>query len=192
MPKKLLPHPAEIRACFEKAYSAYLHRIEYYAYSFVEDYDLAQNIAQDAFMALWERRADVDFSKDILPYLFVLVKNNCLNALRHEKIKNKHNDFTAYRASQFNMEVLEHPSSINIYQKEVQQLIKNALNAMPPKVKETFLLSRDKNLKNREIAKIQNIGISTVEFRISFAFKILRKYLKDYLSFLLWFLPPIV
>jgi RNA polymerase sigma-70 factor, ECF subfamily len=185
-----LSKETDVITAFEQAYSSYLHRVEHYAYSFVADYEQARSIAQDTFVKLWEKRMEVDFSKEVLPFLFVLTKNNCLNFLRREKIKNKHSDFTAYRVNQFNMEVLDHPASVNVYSKEVQKLIRDAYQAMPEKVRETFLLSRDSDLKNREIAQKQNIGISTVEFRISCAFKILRKYLKDYLPILLWFLPP--
>ncbi|MEF9930822.1 MAG: RNA polymerase sigma-70 factor [Bacteroidales bacterium] len=186
---KNLLEESETIALFEKAYSSYLHRIEYYAYSFVPNYDEAKNIAQDSFVKLWEKRNEIDFSKEILPYLFVITKNNSLNILRRQKIKNKHEDFTVYSKTQFNIDVLEHPASVNVYSNEVQKLIRDAYEAMPEKVKETFILSRDKNFKNKEIAQIQEIGISTVEFRISCAFKIFRKYLKDYLPILLWFLP---
>lgn len=188
MLEKLLKE-TDVVTAFDEAYSSYLHRIEHYAYSFVADYEQARSIAQDTFVKLWEKRMEVDFSKEILPFLFVLTKNNCLNFLRREKIKNKHADFTAYRENQFAIDVLDHPASVNVYSKEVQKLIREAYLAMPEKVKETFLLSREQNFKNREIAQKQNIGISTVEFRISCAFKILRKYLKDYLPILLWFLP---
>ena len=58
---------------------------------------------------------------------------------------------------------------------------------MPQKVRETFVLSRKKGFKNKEIAQIQQINIRTVEIRISQAYRILRKQLKDYLPLALWF-----
>lgn len=191
MPNKSLIELEQIKA-FEKAYSAYLHKVEYYAFSFVNNIEEAKNIAQDTFAKLWEKRDELDFEKELLPYLFVLAKNICLNTLRREIIKNKHQDFTLYRANMFNINVLESPSADKVLHSEVQRLINIAYSNMPEKVKETFILSRDKHLKNKEIAQLLGIGISTVEFRLSCAFKIFRKYLKDYLPFLLWFLPPIV
>lgn len=175
---------------FEEVYSSGLHRVEFYAHSFLGDMEEARSVAQEAFTKLWERRTEVDFSEDVLPFVMIIARNSCLNILRRRKIKGKYDDFAAYRQSMFNLEVLEQASSVNIYEKEVQGLVKRALEAMPQKVKETFLLSRDKNYKNREIAELQGIGISTVEFRLASAVRIFRRYLKDYLHFLLWFLLP--
>lgn len=175
---------------FENVYSSGLHRVEFYAHSFLGDMEEARSAAQEAFTKLWERRNETDFSEDVLPFVMIITRNICLNTLRRRKIKGKFDDFAAYRNSMFNLEVLEHASSVNVYEKEVQGLIKKAFEAMPEKVKETFLLSRDKNYKNREIAELQGIGISTVEFRLASAVRIFKKYLKDYLHFLLWFLLP--
>lgn len=191
MPKQILNKQQQIEI-FELVYSTYLHKVEYYAYNFILDRDEAKNVAQDVFVRLWEKRDELDFSKELSPYLFVLAKNICLNILRHNQIKNKHRDITAYRINMFNINALKSETSDKLLSKEVEILIKTAYDQMPDKVKETFILSREENLKNREIAQLQGISISTVEFRLSYAFKIFRKYLKDYLIFLLWFFVPIV
>ena len=82
---------------------------------------------------------------------------------------------------------LEKSSQVDIYGKEVQLLINKAIEAMPPKVRKTYLQSRVEKLKNKEIAQLQGIGLSTVEFRLACAMRIMRRYLKDYIYFLLWF-----
>lgn len=173
---------------FEQAYSCHLRKMEFYANSFLDDTELSKEAAQNVFLKLWDRRESTDWSKDVLPLLVIMMRNECLNILKRNRLRIKHGEWLQYANNQFAMNVLEKSSPSDIYSREVQELVKKALCSMPPKVRETFCYSRFENLKNREIAEKQGIGLSTVEFRLSCAFRILRKYLKDYIHFLLWFL----
>ena len=71
-------------------------------------------------------------------------------------------------------------SATAIYTGEVQKLFKEGLDKMPQQVRETFLMSRNENLKYREIADILNISQKTVENRISMALNILRGVFAEY------------
>ncbi len=178
----------ELLKLFEKAYSDHLHKVIYYAFSFLKDMDEARSVAQDVFTKLWEKRHDIDPDSEVLTFLSVLTKNACLNILRRRKISKKYTDFTAYNSLQFNIDVLEKEGAVKVFSKEVCELYDKALKEMSEKTRSTFLLSRGKGLKNREIANFQNVGISTVEYRMSNAFKILRKYFKDYIGFVVLFI----
>lgn len=178
-----------LMGCFETAYKEHLHKLEFFANGFLQDTELAKGVVQNAYLKLWDKRADVDWSKDVFPLLVTMVRNECLNILKRNQLKLQHGNWLKYTENQFLISALSRQDHIGIYGKEVQVLIGKAVGEMPPKVRSTFLLSRNENLKNREIAQIQGIGLSTVEYRLSCAFKILRKHLKDYINFLLWFLP---
>lgn len=164
---------------FEGIYASHFKKVVFYAYNYLKNSEKAESIAQDVFLALWEHMDDLDESGEILPYLFVLTKYRCLNWLRREKHYGKYakEKMTGYDVS---MLALREESSISLYSKEVNGLVGKALKEMPDKVRETFVFSRFRELKNREIAIRQNISEKTVEYRISCAFKILRKILKDY------------
>lgn len=174
---------------FEQVYTTHLHKIEFYANSFLQDAELARGVTQDVFLKLWDKRESFNWDKEILPLLLTMTKNECLNILKRNQLKLQHGNWLKYASNQFMINALSKQNQVEIYSKEVQSLINKAIDTMPPKVRTTFLLSRNENLKNREIADIQGIGLSTVEYRLSCAFKILRKYLKDYIYFLLWLLP---
>ncbi len=171
-------------AIFENAYRKYLRRIEFYAFGFVCDMDEANSIAQEAFTKLWEKRDRLETNRDLFPYLLKITRNSCLNFLRSKK---HFNNYTDYRINRFHQNLITNYNTCEIFEKEVSALIDNAIKQMPDKVKETFVLSRKKGFKNKEIAQIQQINIRTVEIRISQAYRILRKHLKDYLPFTLWF-----
>ena len=172
---------------FEKVYSENLHKIEFYANSFLQDMELSKEVAQNVFLKLWDKRENFNWQQEILPLLVIMAKNECLNILKRNQLKVQHGDWLQYSSRQFMMSSLEKSAQVDIYGKEVQALINKAIEAMPPKVRITYLQSRVENLKNKEIASLQGIGLSTVEFRLACAFRILRKYLKDYIYFLLWF-----
>ncbi|PKO99845.1 MAG: hypothetical protein CVU13_04780 [Bacteroidetes bacterium HGW-Bacteroidetes-8] len=169
---------------FEDIYRRHFKKVVYFAYRYLNDQEKAQNIAQDVFLALWGQMEVLDKNGEVLPYLFILTKYRCLNWLRKEKqhLKFKSNTLTNYDIS---ITALADDSSTSLYHTEIEVLVNEALKKMPDKVKDTFVLSRFKNLKNKEIATLQNISVKTVEYRISFAFRVLRKILKDYVSIVL-------
>lgn len=181
----------EYRKKYEEFYVNNLRKVEFYAYNYLANHEMAKSVAHDSFLTLWEHREDVDFTKEVLPYLFSITRNKCLNLLRRVKTRNIYCDDLSYRENILNQDAIFHPTSLSLYEKEITKIIGNCIEIMPDKVKETFLNSKVKGLKNKEIAVKMNISESTVEYRLSYAYKILRKYLKDYLPFLLWFLLPI-
>lgn len=174
---------------FEAAYKEYLHKLEFFANGFLQDIEHSKGVVQNVYLKIWDKRGDIDWNKDVFPLLLTMTKNECLNILKRNQLKLQHGNWLKYAENQFLINTLTRQDQVDIYGKEVQALISKAVDAMPPKVRSTFLLSRNENLKNKEIAQIQGIGLSTVEYRLSCAFKILRKHLKDYIHFLLWLLP---
>lgn len=176
---------------YEIFYVKHLRKVEFYAYNYLGDYEMAKSVAHDSFLALWEHKEEVDFTKEVLPYLLSVAKNKCLNMLRRVKTRNMYCDDLSYRENILNQEAIFHPTSLSLYEKEVAGIIAGCIETMPPKIKETFLKSKVNGLKNREIAEVMGISVSTVEYRLSYAYKVLRKHLKDYLPFFLWFMLPI-
>jgi RNA polymerase sigma factor, sigma-70 family/RNA polymerase sigma-70 factor, Bacteroides expansion family 1 len=168
---------------FNKTYLSYFRCVEQYAYTFIKEREEAKSLAQDVFIRFWEKMDVVDKSRDPLPYLLTITRNYCLNVLRHKK---HFDSYVSYRLNRFYIDVLSSQNSNIIYMQDIQRRINEGIQEMPEKVRETFILSRNKGLKNREIADYQLISVSAVEFRLSCAFRILRNKLKDYLLVLLW------
>jgi len=169
---------------FEEIYRRHFKKVVYFAFRYLNDQEKAQNIAQDVFVALWGQMENIDKEGEVLPYLFILTKYRCLNWLRREK---QHEKFKSniLTDNDISITALADESSTSLYNTEIEILVNEALKKMPDKVKDTFVLSRFKNLKNKEIATLQNISVKTVEYRISYAFRVLRKILKDYVNIIL-------
>ena len=178
---------------FEAIYLSHLSKVKFLAHSYLLDSEQADEVAQDAFISLWENWTNIDLSKgDAVSYLMVTVRNKCFNILKRRLV---HHSYTKYTIKQMkdylNFTSVKDQSASLIFEKEIIEIISDTVSKMPEKVKSTFLLSRDKKMKQKDIAQLQGVGLRTVEYRMQAAILMLRKALKDYLfmiiiSMLIW------
>lgn len=173
---------ADDKAAFEQLYNLHHNKIIYFAYCYIGDWEEARNIAHDVFTSLWKRRDGLDFETNLLPFLYTCTKNSCLNYLRKQNYSKQYTEYTVKQKTDYlNRMALEHTSSLEIYNTDVEKIFLKGINKMKPKVRHTFLLSRIKGIKNKQIAVVEGITESAVEARISAALTVMRRLLKDYL-----------
>jgi len=166
---------------FEKLFRNYYAPLCYYASKILQNDAAAEEIVQDFFVRLWEKRADIEIETSLKNYFFRSVKNLCLNQIKHESVKLQHVKSVISEAE--STEYSDHFQEVNL-----QKDIKEGIAALPEKRREIFRLSREEGLKYREIADKLNISIKTVEAQMGLAIKTLRDRLKKYNSFLFLFL----
>lgn len=170
---------------FEYAFRKFAPRLEAFARKYTTDTNEAEDIVQDVFLKLWERRELLD-NISLTSFLFMMVKNSCLNYLKHrqvaESVEQRVPDTeTAERL--YAIDFVPDPSSL-LMQKELSDSIDQIMEELPPKCKEVFVLSRLRGLKNREIATRMEITEKVVEKHITRALKRFREGLKRYALFL--------
>lgn len=154
----------------------------FYAIKFVKDLDTAREVVQESFLQLWEKRETIEPEKSVRSYLYSSVHNRCLNHLRNN--------------SKFSVDLLE-TESLNVTSVaeshhrletgELQARIDAAIDKMPEKCREIFVMNRFENLKYNEIAQKLSLSVKTVEAQMSKALQIMRTHLSEYLSLLLLF-----
>jgi len=111
------------------------------------------------------------------------LRNSCLNALRKRLNANKYSDSSIKEKTDLlNYSALESSGFSRLYEVDVESIISKGMTMMKPKVRRTFVMSRFKGLKNREIAGIEGVGESTIEARITAALLIMKRLLKDYID----------
>ena len=158
------------RIFFDKHYQ----RLCSYAFSFLKEEESCEDIVQDIFIKIWLNRRDLIGTDQLKFYVFSAVRNNCLTRLQ----KNK-----KYRIVEMNEE--EEGEEINTSldpeeaTAEPTTLIAKALDQLPPKCREVFLLSRISNLSYLQIADTLGISIKTVENQMGKALKILRVFARE-------------
>lgn len=169
------------KAQFEAFYKLHFNFAYNFALQYLGDRGIAQDICQEAFLVLWEKRQQLNPKQSVKSYLFTTIKNRCLNYIRdNKKYRSKVLDLDC---GDFDIVVQEDRSS----EKELQQKIETALSQLPEKCRKVFEMSRYQNMKYREIAEELSIAQKTVEAHISKAMKSLRQSLKDYFLFLFLF-----
>ena len=76
----------DVRNNFDKIYVMYYSRMFRFAKEYVLFDEDAENIVQDVFLLLWEKREVLDIQISLVSYLFALVKNKSLDYLRRKVI----------------------------------------------------------------------------------------------------------
>lgn len=165
----------EIKA-FETVFRAYYQSLCLFSFRYLKRTDLAEEIVQEIFVNIWDKRSDLQLETSLKSYLFRAVHNNSLKYLQHQKVVGKHARYQIERKELF----FEEPVN-NIQVAELKNLLEKAFSSMPQKTREIFELSRNEGLKYQEIADNLGISIKTVEAHMGTALKILRENLKEYL-----------
>ena len=176
----------ELKA-FEEIFFRYHGRLVMFARKFTGDLSAAQDLVQDAFLALWEKSETITIHDSPKAYLFQAVRNKALNYNRHLQVKQAVREDliskieTAEKAffSDFN------DPFYSLLEQEMEQKITILIDSMPEKCREVFKMSRQDHLKNKEIADKMGISVKMVEKYISKALLVLRVELSDYMSILL-------
>jgi RNA polymerase sigma-70 factor (ECF subfamily) len=135
-------------------------------------------VVQYLFVKIWEKRKTLTIESSLRHYLFRSVRNLCLNLIQHEKVKKIH-------AGKLQEALMAESDSGNYYiSPEMISQIEEGIAALPEKRREIFRLSREENLKYREIAEKLGISIKTVEVQMGLALKFLRGKIKAVFIFI--------
>jgi RNA polymerase sigma-70 factor (ECF subfamily) len=175
----------DVELLFKELYRDYYLKSVFYANQYVADYELSKEIVQDSFLTLWERRESLDFNQNIGAYLIKTVRNKSLNVIRDNIKRVKLSDSEKYFELSMNQRALMDDSSSLVQSKELENLINSALNSMPEKIRDVFIMSRDKEMTYPEISSELGISLKTVEYRMSRALAVFRTLLRDYLPLVL-------
>lgn len=152
---------------FKSIFNEHYESIRNYLFYLSGDIDIAEDIVQDVFMKIWEKRDSIN-DDTVKPLLYRIARNlyfnlHKRNALDLKFISSKEDD-AENESPEFVLEM-----------KEFDAKLQKAISDLPEHCRTIFLLSRIDELKYQEIADRFNISIKAVEKQISKALKLLRK-----------------
>jgi len=169
---------------FSDLYLVYYSKLLRFAKDFVMLEEDAENIAQDVFTDLWEKREAMDRVENMNAYLFSLVRNKCLDHLKHKVIEQKYAENVQ---AAFLIELKLKLQSLDRFDvsdlsegNELEERVNAAIDSLPKRCRDIFLLSRMEGLKYREISERLGVSVNTVECQMGIALKRLRMRLKMY------------
>lgn len=151
---------------FEMIFNRYHARLFRIAMGVLHDENLAKDLVQDIFIDLWNRRHASNI-KELSAYLLTAIKFQVLKQLRNGKLHERH--LKIMQRVQF---VNQTEESINF--QELEKMLHESIDQLPPRCKEVFFLSRFENLSNKEISDRLKISTKTVEGQITKALSFLR------------------
>ena len=166
----ILLHNGDKKA-FDILYERYWKRLFVYAYKIFEDQLICEDIVQEVFVRLWERSGEVKID-ELEGYLFRATKYQVLNAIRNMKRTTPYEDILPTLPVEFTVDLL-------FEERETSEIITNSVQALPEKCQIVFLLSREDDLSNKEIANRLCISVRTVEAHLYKALKLIKKNLGE-------------
>jgi RNA polymerase sigma-70 factor (ECF subfamily) len=129
------------RRLFEKHYDGLLK----FALSYLHDKYLAENIVQESFIALWEKRNELAENSNIKAFLVVIVKNRCINQLETSRNRLRiENKLLELRLQEINSDLytLQALDPQELFKEEIEHLVENTIDKLPYRTRKVFLLSR--------------------------------------------------
>ncbi len=154
------------KSLFEDLYREYYVPLCYFCIKYVDSLEDAEEIVQDVFLRLWEKREEIEINTSLKSYLHKSVANSALNFIKKQKLSNKFK-----KDKELDSGVSFDDGLKNMEDEELQKVLKAAILELPEKRREIFELSRFEDMKYNKIAEHLSISVKTVENQMSQALK---------------------
>jgi RNA polymerase sigma-70 factor, ECF subfamily len=175
-----LPGIEEIRsggeAAFDALFRAFYPRLCGYVVRFTRSSEIAEELVQEIFASVWQRRSTLDPKGSLDQYLFRAARNRALKYLRQQSVRNRLRDEIEPRCGD------RPPTPEEEFRyDEIAAAAQRAIDGLPERCRHIFLLSREGALSYSEIAELLEISVKTVETQMGRALKAVRASLLPYL-----------
>ena len=136
-----------------------------YCRLFIKDHAQANDLVQECFVKLWEKRSTIKISQSVESLLFVMLRNKCLNYLRDQKLHDFKKDIESIKENE-----LQHLYQLDFIGKEEKSVeeslieaIRESVENLPEKRKLVFVKTKIEGKKNKEVAEELDISVKPVE-----------------------------
>lgn len=168
---------------FKELFRITYPRLKGYCRLFIRDSNQIEDILQESFIILWEKRTEIRLDKNLESYIFLIVRNRCLNLLKENKLKDGIMDPVFIPVNE-----LQYLYQLDFLEKEEKSLeeqlivsLQQAIDCLPDRMKEVFIKCKINGEKQDKVATELGISVKTVEMHISSAKqKITKQLLRQY------------
>lgn len=151
------------------------------AYNVLRDKAACEDIVQDLFVQLWQKRNTIQINTSLRAYLYTAVRYNVFRQIRTGKVRSELFTEATERMSANTTDSI-------MAEKEMNRHVARVVAGLPDKCREVYKLSREEQLSHKEIASRLNISTKTVENQLTIALKRVRASLNTVMFLLLAFL----
>lgn len=156
---------------FKELFSREYNNLCQYAYSYLKEEHMAEDVVQETFVKIWETKRELIGKPEIRFYLVTAVRNNAISVIRKQNSsQTRYVDETPEPAPEVfhtRREQLEHEASRN-------ERVAAALNTLPPKCREIFLMVKMQSMSYKQVAETLDISVKTVENQMGKALRLVR------------------
>lgn len=173
-----VPSSKKIIKSFEQLFRLFYPRLKNYAYSLLHNENEAEDLVQDVFFQLWQSMSELDDEKNVGSYLFTLLKNKCLNSLKHKVVEEKYMFQSAKNENEelYHISFSETDGFVSMEERLMTEL-EIIISKLPEKCQTAFRLKWFEGKKVREIAEIMDISTTMVDKHLAKGLEIARKKL---------------
>ena len=164
------------RLSFDFLFRKYYAVLTRFAYSFLCSKDSSEEVVQEFFIYIWQHAATININTSFKAYCYTSVRNRSLNHIKSNVIRINYE-------SQYTDKILQDSENEVDFRKDpFQRNYNSALNTLPEKCREIFILAKHEGLTYEEIADYLSISVKTIENQMGIALKKLREYLTPFLK----------
>ncbi|MCI2121452.1 MAG: RNA polymerase sigma-70 factor [Bacteroidales bacterium] len=168
---------------FLELYDKYAGRIYNFISSILADKSLAEDMTQDCFMKVWEKRENIDPEGRFVAYIYTIARHFVYKETRKRLLGER---FLSYEKANSNS--AEDTTTNEMNRKYIEERIGKIIGGFPEAMKRIYLMNTREGKKPSQIAEELGISVKTVDTQLYRARKALRKGIDDFLCFLLFFI----
>ncbi len=155
---------------FKRHYKPLCRRVN----TMLNDEEATEDVVQALFIKIWESRETIQTPDSVAAYLFTAARNRALNYIKSQSRKSSNEVPLTNLHDESDNRMEEQMDA-----KELQKALYAAIDALPEKRREVFVLSRFEGKSYKEIAEIMQISVKTVEAQMGKALSTLREFVKN-------------
>jgi len=154
---------------FEKLYSSYYQKLCSFLLSYCQDRDIIEDVVQDVFLNLWDKRRKINIQTSLNAFLYKSVYNKLMDKYRHLRLKNE------MLSSYYHTAVMLAVEKENDRPNKDIRLLHQCMEGLPEKCKKVFMRGKVRGLNYNEISEELGISVKTVEGHVARAYRLLKE-----------------
>lgn len=168
------------KRAFELFYRMEFNNLVHFISAYTHDVLQAEDLAQETLYTLYKQRENINPDKNLRAFVYRIARNKTINALKE---KSFFADSSKMKEITYEILALEDNSMEEMIESlDLEKLIVNIYQSLPDTVRESFAMSRDEGLTNKDIASKKGLSVKAVEYHITVSLKQFRKKIKEYFS----------
>lgn len=160
---------------FNQLFNIYWDKVYATALILTKSNQLAEDIAQEVFLRLWQHREKADGIENLEAFLFITARNLIYNRLSRIKLEIAYNNYLQHQFTAPGKDIEDRAEF-----RQLREIIAAGIHQLPPQQQKAFRLSREEGLNHEAISQQMGVSRATVKDYIVRSIAFLRKYLQEH------------